>query len=148
MIKGKRFYFCEIKIDRQKTLFYPERKIDSPKKVYELAKTFIGDADREELLVITLNTKNEINAVQIASKGSLNNSIATPREILKLAILTNSASFIICHNHPSGVVEPSREDCLITERIKRCSEMMDIKLLDHIIVGENRFISLKDKGIL
>jgi DNA repair protein RadC len=79
----------------------------------------------------------------------LNSSIVHPREIFKVAILSNSATIIIFHNHPSGHVEPSEEDITITKRLKECGKLMGIELLDHIIIGsEDRYCSLKEKGIL
>ena len=81
-------------------------------------------------------------------KGSLNSSIVHPREIFKEAVQRGSANIIICHNHPSGDPTPSKEDIDVTLRIKQCGDLMGIKLLDHIIIGNSNYISLKEKGII
>jgi len=73
---------------------------------------------------------------------------STPREIFREAVKDSAASIIICHNHPSGDPTPSRDDINITTRLKECGKMMGIELLDHLIIGDNRFISLKEKDIL
>lgn len=95
-----------------------------------------------------LNTKSTIVGIKDVFKGSLNTSVVHPREIFKQAINKNSASIIICHNHPSGDPTPSKEDINITLRIKECGDIIGIKLLDHIIIGNNKFISLKERGLI
>ena len=76
----------------------------------------------------------------------MNSSIVHPREIFKQAIKRNSASIIICHNHPSGDPTPSKEDINVTLRIKECGKIIGIELLDHIIIGKNKFVSFKETG--
>lgn len=94
-----------------------------------------------------LNTKNEPQSVSKISIGSLNYSVVHPREILKVAILSNSASFIIFHNHPSGsYLVPSEEDISITKRIKEAGEVVGIKLMDHLIIYEDKFMSMKENN--
>ena len=148
MIRAKRYYFCKIKLEKLKTLFYPDRKINSPEKVFDLVKEIIGNSDREEILAISLNVKNEINGINISSIGTIDSSIAEPKEILKFCLLTNASNFIICHNHPSGDPSPSKEAINITLRIKECGKILGINLLDHIIIGNRKYISLKEKGIM
>lgn len=104
--------------------------------------------NQEVLKVITLSTKNTIIDAKDVFIGSLNNSIVHPREIFKRAITSHSASVIICHNHPSGDPTPSREDINITLRIKECGKIIGIPLIDHIIIGNNTFVSLKEKGLI
>lgn len=123
-------------------------KISQPKDAVETLEKFIGDSDREVLAVLTLNTKNVITSISAVSIGSLNSSIVHPREVFKTAILGNAASIIIGHNHPSGDPTPSSEDINITHRIKSSGEILGIELLDHVIVGDNNYVSLKEKGIL
>ena len=103
---------------------------------------------QEFLKVIMLNTKNFVIKVKDVFIGSLNSSIAHPREIYCEAIKNSSSSIIICHNHPSGDPLPSNEDISITNRLKECSKLIGIELLDHIIIGDGVYISLKEKGIL
>jgi len=138
-----------IKMVKEKNLQYGECKISSPYDCFEILKEFIGDSDREILAVLTLDTKNKITSITSASVGSLNTSIVHPREVFKTAILSNAASIIIGHNHPSGDPSPSKEDISITTRLKECGKILGIDLLDHIIVGEdNNYISLKERGLL
>ena len=123
-------------------------KIVSPKDLAELLMGEMSYLNQEVLKVITLSTKNTIIEAKDVFRGSLNNSIVHPREIFKRAISSHSASVIICHNHPSGDPTPSREDINITLRIKECGKIIGIPLIDHIIIGNNKFVSLKEKGLI
>ena len=91
---------------------------------------------------------NNIIGIKDVFKGSLNTSIVHPREIFKEALKKSSSSIIICHNHPSGDPTPSKEDINITLRLKECSKIIGIDLLDHLIIGKDKFVSLKEKGII
>ena len=134
---------------KEKTLQYQYgERVDSPKVLADIFTKFIGDSDREILALISLNVKNKINAINIVSIGSLNSSIVHPREVFTEAIKNSSASIIICHNHPSGDPTPSNEDINITYRIRDCGKLLGIELVDHIIIGEGTYVSLKEKGIL
>lgn len=123
-------------------------KISSPKNIASMLMNEMTDLNQEVLKLIMLNTKNEVVGIKDVFKGSLNTSIVHPREIFREAIKRNSASIIICHNHPSGDPTPSKEDINITIRLKECASIMGIELLDHIIIGNTKFVSLKEKGIL
>ena len=103
---------------------------------------------KEYLRVILLNTKNCVISTEDVSIGSLNASIVHPREVFFEAIRKHAASIIICHNHPSGDPTPSNEDISITKRLKECGKIIGIELLDHLIIGDGTFISLKEKGVL
>ncbi|MEG2609126.1 MAG: DNA repair protein RadC [Bacilli bacterium] len=123
--------------------------VSSPKSVAKLIKSYIGEADRENLIVVLLDTKNKVNSLEVVSTGSLNSTIVHPREVFKSAILSNAASIIIAHNHPSGDVTPSREDENITARLKEASRVIGIELLDHIILGYgDTYLSFKEKGLI
>lgn len=145
---AKRINIVSIKMVKEASVLYDIRKIDSPKDGAELGKRFLQDLDREQLIVCCLDTKNQPTAINVVSVGSLNTSIVHPREVFKLAILSNSASIILFHNHPSGDPEPSKEDISISERIKESGIILGIKLIDHIIIGNNSYCSLKEKGIV
>lgn len=123
-------------------------KISSPSQLSEMLMNEMTDLSQEVLKLIMLNTKNEVIGVKDVFKGSLNTSIVHPREIFKEAVKRSSASIIICHNHPSGDPSPSKEDVNITMRLKECGSIMGISLLDHIIIGNKKFVSLKEKGII
>ncbi|WP_394885015.1 JAB domain-containing protein [Clostridium butyricum] len=112
------------------------KQISSPKDVVNVIYEYLDGADRENLGIMCLNTKNEILNCTTAHIGSLNSSIVHPREVFKTAILSNAASIIIFHNHPSGNTTPSREDKNITERLKEAGKILGIELIDSIVIGE------------
>lgn len=125
-----------------------EIKISSPKDCAEIVMDEMKNLKQEELKVIMLNKKNVVIADRVVFIGSLDTSIVHPREIFKLAVSNSASSIIICHNHPSGSPEPSKEDINVTLRIKECGRIIGIELLDHVIIGYNKYISLKEKGII
>lgn len=127
-----------------------DKVILNPEQCYIAIKEIFGlDLAAEEYLVmLALDTKNRIIAAFTVSQGNLNTSIVHPREVFKRAILANACAFVLGHNHPSGYPTPSVEDIRITQRIYRCGEMLGIQLLDHIIIGDDSFKSLKETGDL
>jgi len=102
--------------------------------------------EQEHFICLYLNTKNQIIARETIFKGSLNASIVHPREVFKEAFRRSASSIICLHNHPSGDPTPSREDIEVTKRLVECGKIIGIELLDHIIIGEHKYISLKEKG--
>ena len=125
-----------------------QKTIDSPKVLKDMLINEMSLLKQEVLKLIILDTKNKIIKIKDVFKGTLNSSIVHPREIFCEAVKFCGANIIICHNHPSGDCTPSQEDINITLRIKECGKFMGINLLDHIIVGKNNIISLKEKGII
>jgi len=125
-----------------------EYKITQPKDAAELLMEDMRYLKQEHLKVIMLNTKNIVITVKSVSVGSLNSSIVHPREVFCEAIKKSSASIIISHNHPSGDPSPSSEDISLTQRIKESGKLLGIELLDHIIIGNGNYVSLKEKGII
>ncbi|MCR1935299.1 RadC family protein [Clostridium tepidum] len=123
-------------------------KINKPLDVSNLVMEDMKYLRQEKLKVLILNTKNIVTYIRDIFIGTLNSSIVHPREIFCEAIKKNGASIIICHNHPSGDPTPSQEDINITLRLKECGKLIGIDLLDHIIIGENKYISIKEKGII
>ncbi|MFD2446220.1 DNA repair protein RadC [Bacillus sp. CGMCC 1.16607] len=103
---------------------------------------------QEHFVCLYLNTKNQVIHKQTVFIGSLNASIVHPREVFKEALKRSAASIIALHNHPSGDPAPSREDIEVTKRLVECGKIIGIELLDHLIIGENKFVSLKEKGYL
>ena len=106
------------------------------------------DADKEHFTVFCLNTKNRINGFKVISTGSLTASLVHPREVYTAALELRAAALVFVHNHPSGDPAPSPEDLEITKRLKQVGEIMGIQILDHVILGEGRFYSFSDRGIL
>lgn len=127
-----------------------DKKISSPKDSYEfISKVYETQKYAEEvLLMVTLNTKNIVTGCFEVARGSINSTVVHPREVYKRALLNNAASILVFHNHPSGDPSPSKEDVNITARLKECGKLLGIDLLDHIILGEDSYISLKEKGLL
>ena len=103
---------------------------------------------REEILLIMMDSKSRIIKDMVISSGSVNASIVAPRDIYLNALKSNAVNIILLHNHPSGDPTPSKEDLNITLRMKEAGTLIGIKLMDHIIIGDNRFISLKEQGLL
>lgn len=106
------------------------------------------DYEQEHFIVLYLNAKNEVLKKKTLFIGSLNQSVAHPREIFKLAVKTSTARMIIVHNHPSGNPSPSMQDIAFTERIVECGRLMGIDILDHLIIGEKSYTSLKEEGFI
>jgi len=107
-----------------------------------------ADADREQFHVLLLDGKNRLIGVNLVSQGSLSTSVVCPREVFKAAILANSAAIIMTHNHPSGCPEPSQEDRNCTSRLCEAGKVLGIRVLDHIVVGQEVFFSFADSGLL
>ena len=122
--------------------------IHGPEDVAHYAMPYANQEYKEHFWVLLLNTKNHIISMQEVSVGSLSASVVHPRETFEMAVKHHAASLILIHNHPSGDPTPSREDVSITERLVKVGEIMDIPVLDHVILGDNRFSSLKEKGLM
>jgi len=126
------------------------RKIGSPEDAYRAITTItnVQEEAQEVFGIIILNTKNKIVAVHEISRGTLNNSMVHPREVFKPAVLHNAAAIICFHNHPSGDPESSIEDITVTKRLVKAGEILGIEVFDHIIVGDGRYVSLKEMGVM
>lgn len=116
---AKRVEIVKVKLVREKSILYSDRMIRSPQDAADLFRQFLGDceADREQFVVLCLNTKNQPTTIETVSVGTLNASLVHPRETFKTAILSNAAAIIACHNHPSGNPEPSPEDQELTKKL-------------------------------
>ncbi len=126
------------------------RKIGSPEDAYRAVTTItnVQEEAQEVFGIFILNTKHKIVAAHEISRGILNSSLIHPREVFKPAVLHNAAAIICFHNHPSGNPEPSRDDVNITKRLVEAGKIMGIEILDHIIVGDDRYVSLKERGVM
>lgn len=142
----KRINIVSLELVRESSLLYGPRQCLSVQDAYDLVKPFIEKKDREHLLVVGLNTKNEPTVINLAHIGTINQSIAVPRDILKPVLLSNGSRLLIAHNHPSGCPEPSNQDVLFTKRVKEAGELLGIELLDHLIVGEETYYSFKEEN--
>ncbi len=119
-------------------------KINESSDIFELVKDELAGSDREMLLSVMLTSKNHLIGVETVTIGSINATIITPRDIFKSAILANAVSIIVCHNHPSGSLEPSGSDIEITKHLIEAGELLGIKVLDHLIVSNQGYKSLRD----
>lgn len=122
--------------------------IRSPEDAAAYLMTDMSSLSQEHFVVLFLNVKNEVLHKQTIFIGSLNSSIVHPREIFREAVKRSAASIICAHNHPSGNPSPSPEDIEVTKRLTEAGSIMGIDLLDHVIIGDHRFISLKEKGYM
>ena len=123
-------------------------KINKPQDAVEILMEDMRYLKKEHLRVVFLNTKNIVIDVKDLSIGSLSTSVVHPREIFSEAIRKSSSSIIVCHNHPSGDPTPSQEDINITRRLFEVGKLIGIDLLDHLIIGDGNYVSLKEKGII
>jgi DNA repair protein RadC len=110
--------------------------------VYKTMRKYFSKLDREHFVVLYVDAKNRIIGREIVSVGTLTSSIVHPREVFKGAILSSAASIILCHNHPSGVITPSKEDIQITNKLVKVGNLLEIKVLDHLILGDDRCYSI------
>ncbi|TCZ75165.1 JAB domain-containing protein [Paenibacillus albiflavus] len=122
--------------------------IRSPQDVTRLLTEDLRYLTKEHFVCLFLNTKNHVIGQETLSIGSLNASIVHPREVFQAAIKRNSAAIVCAHNHPSGDPTPSPQDIDITKRLVEAGEIIGIDVLDHIIIGDNGYISLKEKGYM
>ena len=125
-------------------------KITGPEDVKKVIAKELSTYDREVFAVLNLKTNGQPINLNICSVGTLDASVVSPREVFKSTILSNSAAFVAIHNHPSGSISPSQEDKDVTRRLLTCSELLGVRMLDHIIVaGETGDIySFKSEGLL
>ena len=138
-----------IRLVKERPLLSEEQLI-SPEKVAMVVGDYIRDLDREALCVINFNSKLQPINFNLVSIGAVDTTIATPREILKSAILSNAANMMVLHNHPSNILEPSKEDIRTTSKLVEICNLVGIPLLDHIIVGpeKGRYFSMRDKQLV
>ena len=124
---------------------FSDHQLTSPKDAVKVVGDFLCEMDREVLCVINLKSDGTPINCNIVSIGAVNQTLAEPRELFKASILSNAAQMLMMHNHPSGSLEPSRQDVMMTNRILDLSELIGIRLVDHIIVGNdcNRYFSFK-----
>jgi DNA repair protein RadC len=123
-------------------------KVTSSRDAYEFIHSYISDIMHEEFWVLFLNRSNKIIDKFKLSQGGISGTVIDVRLILKKALELLASALIVCHNHPSGNIHPSENDKRITDKIKMAAEQMDIKLLDHLIIGDNSYLSFSDEGIL
>ncbi len=142
-----------VSLVKDKSISFSHSRLNNSQEAQALIQRLIkeqGQSDREQFCIILLSAKNEIIGMNIVSVGGLMSAPVWPREVLKSAILANSAALILCHNHPSNDVEPSSADLATTKRIIQASKLMGIAIHEHIIISmdDDRYYSFADNGII
>nr|NQU93129.1 DNA repair protein RadC [Bacteroidota bacterium] len=124
------------------------KKIQSSNDAFEIMQMHIGDAQYEQFVVLMLNRANHIIRVINISEGGISGTVADPKKIFKLALENNASGIILGHNHPSGHLKPSDADIKLTRKIKEAGLLLEISVLDHIIVGVEKYYSFADEGMM
>ena len=122
-------------------------QVKSPADAVAFLMARMGLLDQEELWTMCLSTKNHVLKVHRVYQGSLNSSMVRIGEVFRQAIKLNAAAIIVCHNHPSGAVDASPEDVLVTRQIVEAGKLLDTDVLDHIILGKGKWLSMREKGL-
>lgn len=138
-----------IELGRRFATVHPEEKprIQSPQDAANLILYEMGALEQEHLRVLLLDTRNQIIQVVEVYRDSLNSSVIRVGEVFREAVQRNAAAIIVAHNHPSGDPTPSPEDVAVTRAIVEAGKLLDIDVLDHLVIGKNRYVSLKSKGM-
>ncbi|KJF43076.1 RadC family protein [Draconibacterium sediminis] len=133
---------------RKEADVFNKKQITGSKDAAEYFQPMLGDLNHEEFWILLLNRGNRIIDSFIVSQGGISGTVIDVRLILKNALEKMACAIILCHNHPSGTMQASNADLNITRKIKSAAEIMDITVLDHIIIGQNNYLSLADEGML
>lgn len=128
---------------------HPEERytVRAPKDVFNLLKAEMGLLEQEHLRVLLLNTRNQVMAAPEVYRGSVNTAVIRAAEVFREAIRENCPSIIVVHNHPSGDPTPSPEDVRVTKQLVEAGKLLDIEVLDHVVIAQQGFVSLKEKGL-
>jgi DNA repair protein RadC len=126
---------------KEKSFQYDNVRAIEPKVIYNLLRNVIGNEAQENVVIILLNNKLHITGLSTVSVGTIDASIVAPRDVFRSAILSNAAGIILAHNHPSGNCEPSDEDRELTKKIYEAGELLCIKVLDHVVIGDGEYYS-------
>jgi len=125
-----------------------DRQVRRSQDVADFMAPLAANLDREHFWCLMLNGKNVVTGVNLVAIGSLTAALVHPREVFKPLIVGNAAAAILIHNHPSGLAEPSAEDRALTKRLCEAGDLLGIRVLDHIVLGDGKFCSLADEGLL
>lgn len=148
LTKNTTVEIVDVQLVRQGELVFSQMKINSASACVDVFRKYLGEKDREHFVLICLNTKNTPTHIQTVHIGDISSAIINPREVFKVAILTNARSIIVAHNHPSGNCDPSPEDKQLTDRLVQSGKLLDIPLLDHLIVTEHDHYSFKERNLI
>ncbi len=139
-----------VSLVREREMCCYDKRIRSSANVSEMLRRYLADVDREHFVLVLLDRKNKVIGLHTVSIGSLTASVVHPREVFKVAILSNAAAVIFGHNHPSGDPTPSSEDKALTSRLIEAGEILGMQVLDHVVIGDgtSRHFSFADEGLL
>jgi DNA repair protein RadC len=147
-VKENHLSIVSVKLVREASVPYAfTGQVNAPEHAVDLFRVFLEDEDREHFVALFLSTKNRPTAISTLGIGTLSQTMVHPREVFKAAILSNSAAVIMCHNHPSGDPTPSADDVALTKRLARAGEIIGINVVDHVIVGDGSYVSMKACGL-
>ena len=138
----------ELGLRRRHSEVLEKQVIVTSKDAFELFYPYLTDSHYEGFWVLFLNRANRRLSVQNISEGGQAGTVADPKKIFKLALEQNAASMILCHNHPSGNLKPSEADIKLTRKLKDAGQMLDMPVLDHLIIGDEKYYSFADEGML
>jgi DNA repair protein RadC len=138
----------EIGRRRNDETIYEKPKITSSQQAYHILKSKLSDLPHEEFWVLFMTRSNSVIKTECISKGGISGTVVDVRLILKPAIECLASSIILSHNHPSGNLKPSNEDLFLTKKVKEAAKLMDVNLQDHLIIGDQSYLSFADEGIL
>jgi DNA repair protein RadC len=145
---AKKVDIVSVRLVRESSVPYAARRVNGPEEAVAILRPFLEGQDRENFVILCLDTKNKPTAIHTVSVGTVNSSLIHPREVFKAAILANASAIVLAHNHPSGDPMPSSEDKEVTVRLKKAGEILGISVLDHLIIGHNDFFSFAGKRLL
>jgi len=136
-----------IRLVKEKELPYGKESVCNSKQVVKLANQIVEGVDREVVMVLSVDSKSRPVAIEVIAIGTLTEAVLSGREVYKHCIQCSAAGIILIHNHPSGNPVPSEQDYIMTRKLQKAAELLDIQLLDHIVVGdEGRYYSMKENG--
>lgn len=135
---------------KEKGINYETMNMNSPEKISMMMQTLLhmDELAEEHCYMISLNCSCKILGMFFLTKGTVSASLVSPREVFMRALLSGAVQIILCHNHPSGNTIPSDNDFKLTERIKKAGELLNIPLADHIIIGQNGYLSFKEANLI
>jgi DNA repair protein RadC len=147
-VKAAKLQAC-VELARRLAIERPDERvrITSPEDIATLISSEMAALDQEELRVVLLNTKNEVLRVVTVYRGSVNAAQIRVAEVFKEAVRQNAPSLVIAHNHPSGDPTPSSDDVAVTRELVQAGRLLDIEVLDHLVIGDGRHVSLRRKGL-
>ena len=140
-------YRTHVRLVRDAAHSHRPCRLFGPADVYD-AFASLSALDRECFYTVHLDRQNQVCGVELVSQGTVDTSVVAPREVYKSAILTNASGLILLHNHPSGIPDPSPEDLLLTEVLREGGHLLGIPVIDHIIIGAERYFSFLEEGVL